>query len=324
MSAACFSPDLPWSSNPKDEARLRRLTTVAMLITLVIGAIVPLVPVPKPSREEAELPPARVAQVILERRQLPPPPVVVPAPEPARTEAPPPELPKTTEVPKEKSPPTPVQKDVTAAREKAARSGLLALQNEFAELRDQAVDTQVFTREQRPAAAAPAVTSVAAEAPRRSVLTANTTGSGGIDSSKVSKETGGTRLAGREVTQVESKLSARADQNEATATGGRSGKAGRNKARSTEAIQLVFDRNKGAIYSIYNRALREDPAIQGKLVLELTIASSGKVLNCRVVSSELNAPALVKKVVARVKMFDFGPQANDTIVVTYPIDFLPS
>jgi hypothetical protein len=49
---------------------------------------------------------------------------------------------------------------------------------------------------------------------------------------------------------------------------GSSGKA----SRSIEEIKLVFERNKGAIYALYNRALRDDPALQGKVVLELKIA----------------------------------------------------
>ena len=101
---------------------------------------------------------------------------------------------------------------------------------------------------------------------------------------------------------------------------GGSGLAG----RSLEEIKLVFDRNKGAIYTIYNRALRDDPALQGKVVLKLTIASSGQVLECKIVSSELRSPELERKLSARIKQFDFGAKKVDTMVVTYPIDFLPS
>jgi TonB family protein len=101
---------------------------------------------------------------------------------------------------------------------------------------------------------------------------------------------------------------------------GASGIAG----RSLEEIKLVFDRNKGAIYTIYNRMLRNDPALQGKVVLKLTIAPSGQVLDCKIVSSELRSPELERKLVARIKQFDFGAKKVDTMVVTYPIDFLPS
>ena len=86
----------------------------------------------------------------------------------------------------------------------------------------------------------------------------------------------------------------------------------------------MFDRNKGSIYTLYNRALREDPRLQGKLVLKLTIAPAGQVLECQIISSELRAPELERKLLTRIKQFDFGAKDVDTMVVTYPIDFLPS
>ena len=101
---------------------------------------------------------------------------------------------------------------------------------------------------------------------------------------------------------------------------GGSGKA----SRSIEEIKLVFERNKGAIYAIYNRALREDPALQGKVVLELKIAPSGEVLDVRIASSELHAAELEGKLLARIRQFDFGSKDVEQIVVTWPVDFLPS
>ena len=86
----------------------------------------------------------------------------------------------------------------------------------------------------------------------------------------------------------------------------------------------MFERNKGAIYTIYNRALREDPSLQGKVVVELKIAPTGEVLAARVVSSELHAPELEAKLLARIRQFDFGAKDVDQMVVTWPVDFLPS
>jgi TonB family protein len=59
-------------------------------------------------------------------------------------------------------------------------------------------------------------------------------------------------------------------------------------------------------------------------VLELKIAPSGEVLDCRVASSELHASELERKLLARVRQFDFGPKEVETMVVTWPVDFLPS
>ena len=86
----------------------------------------------------------------------------------------------------------------------------------------------------------------------------------------------------------------------------------------------MFERNKGSIYAIYNRALRDDPSLQGKVVLKLTIAPSGEVTDCRIESSELKSPELERKLVARIKQFDFGSKAVEPMVATYPVDFLPS
>ena len=91
-----------------------------------------------------------------------------------------------------------------------------------------------------------------------------------------------------------------------------------------EELRLVFDKNKRAIYMLYNRALRKDPSLQGKVVLELTIAPSGRVTHCRVVSSEINSSELVRKLVARVKLFNFGAKNVGVMRVNYPIDFFPS
>jgi TonB family protein len=86
---------------------------------------------------------------------------------------------------------------------------------------------------------------------------------------------------------------------------------------------MIFDRNKAAIYALYRRALRVDPTLQGKLVLELTISPAGDVIDCKVVSSELDAPEFESKLVQRVRLFKFGAQDVGTITTTKPIDFFP-
>jgi TonB family protein len=95
-------------------------------------------------------------------------------------------------------------------------------------------------------------------------------------------------------------------------------------ARTREEIELVFDRNKSAIYAIYSRALRDNPALQGKVVLEVTIAPSGEVTDCRIVSSELNDAELERKLVARVKMFRFEAKDVAPMTTTKPIEFFPA
>ena len=106
----------------------------------------------------------------------------------------------------------------------------------------------------------------------------------------------------------------------AACTKGGSGKA----SRAIEDVRLVFERNKGSIYAIYNRALRDEPGLQGKVVLKLTIAPSGGITDLRIVSSELKMPDVEQKLLARIRTFDFGAKDVNEMVVNYPLDFLPS
>jgi hypothetical protein len=96
-------------------------------------------------------------------------------------------------------------------------------------------------------------------------------------------------------------------------------------SRTDEEIQIVFDRYKAALYRIYNRELRNDPSLKGKMVLQLTIEPDGRVSACSVKSTDLNSPALSTEVVERVLKFNFGAKDGvPSITIVYPIDFLPA
>jgi hypothetical protein len=174
------------------------------------------------------------------------------------------------------------------------------------------------------------------------MITSNATkGSGGINTAAYSRDTGGGGLAGRGSTLVEGVAGggggggfgggggrAGGGTGDGTGVGGGKGgtltKSGSGKAsRSIEDVKLVFERNKGAIYAIYNRALRDDPSLQGKVIVELVIAPSGDA-TVRLVSSELKSPDLENKLLARIRSFDFGAKDVEVMKVTWPVDFLPS
>ena len=96
-------------------------------------------------------------------------------------------------------------------------------------------------------------------------------------------------------------------------------------SRTDEEIQIVFDKYKSALYRIYNRELRKNPTLQGKMVLRLTIEPNGKVSACNVDSSDMDSPSMDKNIVARVKKFNFGAKEGvPTITILFPVDFLPA
>jgi len=346
------APVLAWSVSAEDEARFKRILRTVLLICLAIAVVMPWLPVRQPDRSSVEPLPPRLAKLLLDRE---PPAPVLPKPdrqvikEPVSSE-------KAVAVQKTEPKAQVVEarrpeankapgEHLENARAKASGVGLLAMKNELAELHAAPAAVQL-SKDVKPGPGVGTGVGVGVGAgqgpgvPTRSLITSNVTGgSGGINTAAYSRDTGGGGLAGRSTTLVEGVAGGRGGGGpggtahgaggggggQGVGPGGTLQKGGSGKAsRSIEEIKLVFERNKGAIYAIYNRALREEPSLQGKVVLELKIAPAGQVTDLRIVSSELKSTDLERKLLARIKQFDFGAKDVDAITVTWPVDFLPS
>jgi hypothetical protein len=101
-------------------------------------------------------------------------------------------------------------------------------------------------------------------------------------------------------------------------------RGGPGPARTDEEIQIVFDRYKASFYRLYNRELRNNPALKGQMVLRLTIEPDGNVSMCVLQSTDMDAPDLATQVVSRVKTINFGAKDVPAVTIVYPIDFLPA
>jgi hypothetical protein len=102
-------------------------------------------------------------------------------------------------------------------------------------------------------------------------------------------------------------------------------RSGPGPARTDEEIQIVFDRYKASFYRLYNRELRNNPALKGQMVLRLTIEPDGSVSMCALQSTDMDAPDLATQVVNRVRMINFGAKDGvPAVTIVYPIDFLPA
>ena len=298
--------DLPWDIDPEESERLRKFLIVALATVLVAVAVIPFLPVPAHSPAQDEVP-QRLAKVMLDYKPPEPPP-----PPPKPKEEPKPEI----KVAALKPQPVPV--DRTEEARKKAQKAVNQFQDELADLRQSLPEIPV-------------------------AQTRNLTGEVGADSraerslitSKVGAASGGiastssSRGFGAGAGSLEGHDTARMGMPAGVPVGGRGERASRSGAsdkasRSREEIELVFDRNKGAIYALYSRALRDQPDLQGKMVLEFTIAPSGEVTMCRVVSSEIKDAELERKIVARVRLFRFEARDVETITTTKPIDFFPA
>jgi len=289
--------DLPWAPSEETERRFRVILRNLAIVFAIIAVIMPFLPRSERVNNTDSLP-ERVVQLVLE----PPPP---PPPPPPPKEKPVEKLP----VPKTPTPPQPVD-----PRVKASKSGLLANLDDLAALRDQ-IDLDKFQKNQQKTTDPGDVTQVT-----RSIISSKAGGtSGGINSPTSSGLASGSgSLRGIYTTQVKDPNLGASGQ-AATRAGG-SGKA----SRSADEIALVFTKNKGAIDAMYARALRDNPALQGKVVIELTIAPSGDITAAHVISSELHDPEFENKLVARIRLFKFEAKDVAALTATKPIDFFPA
>ena len=359
-SAVSFrAPLLAWAIAVEDEARFKRIQQRIVGAAAIACLVFSLMPRPLEDRSKPAELPTRLAKLVLEREPLVAPKPAAEAqrlakasipqePLPAKADprpAPKRERTKEAPVPEARQPqPNKPPGEIEGARRQAAGVGLLAMKDTLAEMRGAPVAVQL----KQDIKAGPGVgTGVGVGVgagnepglPARALITSNMTGgSGGINTASYSRNTGGGGLAGRATTLVEGVAGGGGGggYGGGGARGGGTGgsgdgvggalkKGGSGKAsRSIEEIKLVFERNKGAIYALYNRALREEPGLQGKVVVELKISPAGEVIGARVVSTELKTPELEQKLVARIRQFDFGAKDVDVMVVSWPVDFLPS
>jgi len=284
--------DLPWSPSEEMERRFRRILRNLAILFAIIAVIMPFLPRHQIVVNTESLP-ERVVQLVME----PPPP-------------PPPPPPPKPEKPAEKAPAVPKPVVPVDPRVKAQKS--LQVFDQLAALRD--VDMDKFAKNQ-PKTTDPGDVSVVS----RNIISSKVGGtSGGISGPTSSGLVAGSgSLRGIYTTQVKDPNLGASGQ--ATRAGG-SGKA----SRSADEIALVFTKNKGAIDAMYARALRDSPALQGKVVLELTISPSGDITAARIISSELNDKEFESKLLARIRLFKFDAKDVATLTATKPIDFFPA
>jgi protein TonB len=286
--------ELAWEPDPEDQRRFRRYLLIGLLLVFLFGVVVPFIELPKRGAAPEEVPP-QLARLMQERPKPPP-----PKPQP--------------KVEKEKPVPTQQPKPVDTRKKMENSAAMRAIKDELADLRDQ-VDTSTLRNRQLSAAVDKDARS------ERSLITSKVgAGSAGITSANSSRGfgAGAGSLSDHNTLGVTSSIASNGSGNRAARTGS-SGKA----ARSQEEIELVFDRNKGAIYALYTRAMRERADLQGKVVLQLTISPAGDVTDCTMLSSELNDPDLEHKIVARVKLFKFEAKDVETITAHKTIEFFP-
>ncbi|MFA9419269.1 MAG: TonB family protein [Gammaproteobacteria bacterium] len=315
QATAIREPGLPWVETSEDR-NFRRLLIALLVIFLVAGLVLDSFTLPETTQKKLVDVSPRLARLILEKQKVKPPlPKIVKAK---------PEEKKKAEKPKEKKKDKPkeVKKEAPKektklAREVAQQSGLIAFSDELADLRESFdLDNIVELPQQTTGKQATEIASASALLSSQAKQS-----SGGITTNTLTRKIETSELATRKTTTVTSNIKST---QAVKTTGTSTSQSGRTATRSAEEVERVFQKNKGAIFSIYNRALRKNPSLAGKVVVELTIDPNGKVIKVTIVSSELGDEKLERKLALKIKKFIFASANVSQITVSYPIDFLPS
>ena len=238
---------MPWNKNDKDQKNFRKILLIVLLLSSLLGLLIPLWDIPIPDRVEVVKIPERLAKLMVAKQAPPPPP-----PKQEKVED------KKPEKEKVKKDDKPVPEKAKKSRKKAEKAGLMAFKDDFADLIDDKADAKLG------ASAKLSGKGSKAKKATRSLITSNVgTSSGGINTASLSRNVGGSgdSLGGVEFSRVESSIGTDFDGEESPLSGGP------GPSRTDEEIQIVFDRYKSALYRIYNRELRKNPTLQGKMVL---------------------------------------------------------
>jgi outer membrane biosynthesis protein TonB len=319
---------LPWSF-ADDDARFKKILLGALVIFLAFAVPITITKLPELTRKEkAELPP-QLARVMLEKQELPPPKPI----EPPKEEKKPEEKKPVEKLPEKKPVTVNANKPVENAKNINSKSDAVAnakaqAQAQISTFKDDLMEMREALQTSAVETAAATVSNGAGQATKvdRSMINSGQTkGSGGINvGAYASHDVGGVALSGRETTKVKSGL-AEAGKKAAGATGsggGNSDGAG-GAARSEEEMRKVMEQYKSSIFSIYNRALRDNAALQGKVKFKMIIDPSGQVVEASIEFSELKDVALEAKLLSKMKSISF-PAANVVRTTFYQtLDFLP-
>jgi len=302
---------MPWLDDREDRI-FRRLSIVMLLLFIGAGVVLNGIQLPEIVQKSLVDVSPRLAKLILEKQKVKPPP---------KPKAPLPEKEKQAE--KKKEPPKPKKKEEVkkeSARDVARKSGLIALADELDDLREIFDLGDVALPQQTAGSEAVKIASAS------DLLGSSATqSSGGIQTDTLNRNLKTSELAQRQTTNVQSKIDTSNDKLARASTTQKSKSTSRSTGkRSADEIERVFQKNKGGIFNIYNRALRKNPLLSGQVVVELTIDPNGKVIRVDILSSELGDEALERKLVLKIKRFKFSKANVAEITVTYPIEFVPS
>lgn len=124
----------------------------------------------------------------------------------------------------------------------------------------------------------------------------------------------------------------------ATSGGGKVGLGGKSERRvgtvkpsapevdgslDPKAVASYVKRRLRSITDCYNRELKRNPNLSGKIEIEFTIAESGRVESTDVVANKMGSAAVAKCIMGRISRWRFPKPDGGSVTVSYPFIFTP-
>lgn len=102
------------------------------------------------------------------------------------------------------------------------------------------------------------------------------------------------------------------------------GAAATSAKRDTRAINKIVSSHKTSIRMTYEKYLKRDPGLAGKVTIRFTIAASGRVTAVQALENTTGSPELEHDILRKIRMWRFEQVSEGDATVTYPFVFRPS
>ncbi len=318
MTSATFASDLAANKNDdyinvfqdiNQDKKFTLILQILIALYLLVAIVVPFIEQVEVSREVKEKVPVQLAKIMLKEKKL-----LIPEKKEEKPKEKPKDDKKLEEIKDKKIEPPKTKRQ--AAKQKAQSSGLAAMKDELFAMRD-AFDVKPASTTKLNKTSTTEV-----KVKRKLLASAANTQSSALSAANTTQTVASDELSTRNTQEV--RLSAEEVLASTDTAVAESLSAQKSGQRSEATLRRTLEANKSRLYARYNRALRKDPFLKGKVLFELEILPSGKVSKVTIKSSELNNAKLERQLTIILRAIKFSEESVGTIVTIWAIDFLPS
>ena len=91
--------------------------------------------------------------------------------------------------------------------------------------------------------------------------------------------------------------------------------------RSEQSVMSVINAKMGRITWLYEKYLKQQPNLSGKISIEFTIAANGFITNVKILESTINHPQLERDITNLIRRLKFEPIPDGSFTVVFPFHF---